>query len=451
MSENKRHIDDLFRKELSGHKAEPPAEVWSRISNHLAEKKRAAIIHVFTRAAAGVAVLLGLGGGLLYFITRDSLGDNFLSPENKLTIPSEIEMLHASGQTLPEAPAGIPPAGFPVDDRQGRGKTGKQEKLAAIPALAVQSGKHDLHRAAETTHLMHISYKKPDNIISGTLAAAPALHTQYVNAIEEKWLSRTETGRRKRWQAGIMIAPNYSYRSLSEGTQGRKAGYNSAETGLLTLTGRITIGYRINTRISLQTGMDMQTLGQDIGRLKVNTTFINREGRWYLSPGKSPESSPVVNNSLGHIQPDIASEEILRNRNYGSERLLSTVPGRHEDMGRVVQELYYLQAPVILQYRMLDGNTGMVVSGGLGVNFLTGNSVMLKLQGGSVNIGKTPGLRNLSLSGILGIGLESKIGENMSLVFEPRFTHFLTTVNPDLDHRHHPWAISFSGGIFHAF
>jgi hypothetical protein len=454
MSENKRHIDDVFRKELSGHKAEPPAEVWSRISNQLAAKKRAGLIHVFTKAAAGVAVLLGLGGGLLYFITRDSLEDYFLLPGNNSIIPSGIEMLHASGQTLTEAPAGTPPAGFPVDARHGREKTRGQEELTAIPALAVQSGKQYLPRAAEKPYLMHIPYKKPDKVISGTLPATLAIHSQSAASIrgpEEKWLSRSATGRSKRWQAGIMAAPNYSYRSLSEGTQGRKAGYNNAETGLLSLTGRITIGYRINTRISLQTGVDILTMGQGIGRLKVNNAFLAREGHWYLSPVRTPESSPALNNSLGPVQPDIAPEQILRNRNYRHETLYSPVPGSYEDIGRVVQELYYLQAPVILQYRMLNGNTGLVVSGGLGANFLAGNNVMLKGHGESVNIGKTPGLRNFSLSGILGIGLERKIGQNTGLVFEPRFTHFLTTVNPDLDHRHHPWAISFSGGIFHWF
>jgi hypothetical protein len=43
MSEENRHIDDLFRSGLTGHKTVPPPELWKKINDQLASRKRSRI------------------------------------------------------------------------------------------------------------------------------------------------------------------------------------------------------------------------------------------------------------------------------------------------------------------------------------------------------------------------------------------------------------------------
>jgi hypothetical protein len=61
------------------------------------------------------------------------------------------------------------------------------------------------------------------------------------------------------------------------------------------------------------------------------------------------------------------------------------------DKGKVIQELYYIQTPVVLRFNLVNGNTTLLINAGLGLNFLAGNSVIFKQGGETTNLGKTIG------------------------------------------------------------
>jgi hypothetical protein len=459
MSEDKRHIDNLFKEGLSGHTESPPREVWDNISNHLSVKKRTGIILVVSRLVAGILMLLGIGGGLMYYFTQENLRDNHLSPGNLVAVPiPEMEIVPAPDQSQPYISSSDPLS------------------AASLGKYSLPSGDHetkadDLH-SVRRTPLPIMPTGKAGRLVS----VIPGKRTLSLNAgtSEERSLalnSETHTGytwqgekdtepahKRSKWQAGIMMAPNYSYRTLTEGSAGTpgKAGYNSTERGLMSIAGRITVGYTINDRFSIQSGLDFLNMGQSIGGLEVfNDPFAIQVLR-FNAPDEFSDNSPSFHNSLGEIHNTNSQVYITDNHkrvlnDFTGSVPLSTVLSRYHDIGKVNQELYYIQIPAVLRYRLLNGDTRLVLSGGLGINLLAGNRVILEHQRKMINIGQTLGISSINLSGLAGIGLERSISKNLIMVFEPRFSHFINSVNPGLDHRHHPYAFSFYGGVTFRF
>ena len=464
MAEEKKHIDDLFREGLSGHKAKPPPEVWDRVSNHLAAKKRARIIPFVMKLAAGLAILLGLGGSLLHFIMQDTPEDNYLSPENVVIIPvPENGIIHSPDQSLLSKPlADLPAAGNGPGN--GIASPGYMAEKETIRKASREDHIHEysLHEASDKFPA-YISSLKPSSLVNDIPdRIVPAnLPQSYMSIPErhEESLAVSFPEHKKRWHAGVMMAPNYSYRTLSAASSGKmeEAVYTRDERGLLSYTGRLVLSYIINDRLSVQSGLDFVNIGQSTGGVRI---FHSQPYREMLRSGyiqaNLPENQPSFNNSLGQINT-AGSNVVISGKSHtppDNNIALHSVSGEITniyDKERIVQQLFFIQAPIVLRYHLLNGNTGLTVSGGLGANVLAGNRVLLERHGEAVNIGETIGISTFNVAGILGIGLEKHLGNSMILAFEPRFSHFLKSVNPSLDHRHLPYSLSVYGGIFYRF
>jgi hypothetical protein len=464
MSEENRHIDDLFRSGLTGQETVPPPELWKKINEQLASRKRSRIIRAFFRIAAGVAILLGFGGSLIYYLIQDNPGDNYLSPET-VTIPMSgqesapdhspfsipltepLSGLAAGGTNLSglltgtdqsvtagESDAFVTATGVRVKKKHGTDDLGYPDQINPLGAGRLQSSQERHLKSLVTTPV-------------------PVIHRN-----QELLPPHPGDGRGSRWQAGIMTAPNYSYRSLSRGPDKSidKAAFNSTETGLVSLTAKIAVRYIINERLSFQSGFEIVNMGQSTGVILYDLSASQRLRSAYLQSGP-PQEVPSFQNSLGTVRS--AEDKILVTRehewNYeGFTPFLLPVTENYNkliDRGKVIQELHYIQTPFVLRFNLVNGNTTLLINAGLGLNFLAGNRVIFEQGGGTLNLGKTLGIRNISISGLAGAGIERNIGNNTSLVIEPRFTHFISSVNRTTVHRHHPWSISVFAGFSRKF
>jgi hypothetical protein len=264
-----------------------------------------------------------------------------------------------------------------------------------------------------------------------------------------------------KWFASIMLAPNYSYRNLSAANGGEfsKSQLNLYESGLISLSGSISIGYLFNERLSFRSGLSLVRMGQTINDVLVfDDPAVISAIRTVSPSGSIPFSSPAVNNSLGEISSSGPAPYITDNHKRELNYAIGIVPdnnlvfaGRGEGTGSLIQGLSYLQIPVELRYLLISGNTDLVLSSGLGVNFLAGNNVILRYQGDNVNIGHTRNISSFGLSGTVAVGLERKLGDNVKLLAEPRFSHFISPVNTTGDMLSRPYAFSFFMGISYGF
>ena len=453
MSERKQHIDDIFRQGLADHKKAPPGKAWKRISAGLEKNKNRALVLSFARIAAIIALLLGFGGGLLQILRQDN-EDNYLSLDTLVT---------SDWPEIADMPAPRQPPSYITDPEISAEAENRLTGLLFRESEIIRYENID----HTTTASQYAQNKSRDNQLPALASGLPASKLASTNAdmhqeIKRSGLTTTTgdhgySGREKRWSVGVMVAPSYSYRSLVTASF-EKAQFNNVESGLVSVSGRFTVVYQISDRLSLQTGIDLMKMGQNVE----NTVIYDDPGvisKYYYqtSAGNVVYNRYGVDNSLGEISLKGMSLLVSNRQKYSDGKTyFGTVPEFTQlrdgsGTATLTQGLYYLQTPVMLRYRLLEGRTSLVASSGLGVNLLAGNRVTLSYLGESVNIGETRDVRRFALSGIVGAGVEHELSDDLLLVVEPRLSHFITTVNSKSGHQPRPYSFSFYGGITYRF
>ncbi len=450
MAENKKHIDIIFREGLAKHRKSPPAGIWTNIHSKFEKRQRTGFIYRIAGIAATILILLGLGGGILQMFRLDKV-DNYLSTSSEtLTKPlPETEKMPAPRQP-PSHTAGEPQIAASGDTFH------PTEKI--IPATK-KDQELLTERAPRISPLPEAPGKRPASELFSAITQSPGLNRKDstlpdpVSPPDSKPFKQTG-----RLFAGISSAPNYSYRTLSNIRTGypSKDHYNSKETGLASVSMRLTAGYQINNRFSLVTGIDLLGMGQSIGGLMVikDPSVIDNLAESY--PRVLKRTIHPVTNSLGEIRSEgppllISDEYLLLTGDMAGSVPLKMYASTHDDPARLIQGIYYLQVPLIARYYITNGATSIYLNGGVGASFLTGNRVTLRYRGESFKIGQTLHINNFGLTGIFGVGFEKELLNNVRLNIEPRITHFITPANTGPAYISRPYSISFSGGIFYGF
>ncbi|MGF1585032.1 MAG: hypothetical protein ACFCUM_06900 [Bacteroidales bacterium] len=474
MSDKKQHIDELFRRGLSEHRSVPPPEVWGGISSHLSGKRRRRLLLYVARIAAGGLLLLG-SGGIMYYFMQGNRGDNYLSPGSIAT--------HSAEQEVPElrrAPLSVDKeenkiilpvaetATWPEESNVMAGNNSGSRKQKATEDILINA-EHGISKTGVQIKDGTIQPEYPELVLQETLTAVLSVNINpglaYKPAkpiITEHGLLTADAGtdmddRRNRWSAAVMIAPNYSYRTLSSINSGSftKEHYNSFESGLMSVSGSINLNYMISDRFSVQSGVDLLRMGQTIHRMKIFSDLLYKDAMTSGGLTNITYSRASFSNSFGSIEPSYTGNTTTaRASNYyylnnSSQEYYSQLDGYETE--DIIQGLYYLQTPVLLKYRLMNGKTGITVSGGPGINLLIGNRVILRQEGSNLNIGHTRNINRVSVSGIVAVGIERRLFNNIRLLIEPRFSHFISPVNSTGGLLSLPYSFSVFGGLSYGF
>jgi hypothetical protein len=436
MAENRRHIDDLFRDGLRDHISVPPPGAWDGISSRLAYGRRRAIYYQVARIAAAGLLLLGLGGGLRYILRQDSVTYSHPAAPAVASLPEASNDKAAGTDVSIAAVPGRVAYAWP-GDRKGEPDHHRAMLTAAEPVRQMQL---PALLASMPAGWLKPSHQTQRTIYTGVAAGEPVLPL----------IAATGRGRSGRWQASVMAAPNYSHRSLMESNgDNAKQSLNLYETGLVSVSGSLNISYRISDRLSFQSGLDLIRMGSKIKGL---TVFDDRESwlnRRNSEAGFAPRPGNYVSNSYGPVVGNATPESYSLSPSFdyqgkGYRQLSYFQDG--EGGSDQVHGFYFLQAPVMLRYHIPGENMDLVLGGGLGANFLVSNRVILKHEGENYDMGKTR-VNNFGLSGIISVGMERRLGNSMKILFEPRFSHFISPLNTEGNLYTLPYAISFFGGL----
>jgi hypothetical protein len=421
-----------------------------KINSRLEGRKRKAVALNFIRIAAAVVIIIGFGGGLMQLLRLNIGVDNYQSDYKILTIPSpDIAGMPAPRQTPPHENGNEEKVLIREQDIEIPESLKSTDLRLTSLILAPVIREPELPGPASARPAAKIEY--PDHT-TGIIAPAKYPMTSYTLP------GTLNSSKQGRWTAGILAAPGYAFRSLSAqgGRELNKAMFNNNESGIFAHSGRLIVSYMVNERLSLQTGIDLLKMGQNLENLYVVTepsAIDQLRNNW---PVSVPETMQPVQNSLGEITTTRSSMLVSNKLHYTSEQMFNDIQSDmnlsgSRDQGRIIQELYYLQAPVLLRYRIFNGNQGIVASGGMGASYLAGNSVLLKYHGENIDLGKTLNIRNFGLTGIAGLALEQRVSDKTILIIEPRLTWFITPVNSGAGHHLRPWSLSFYGGIAYTF
>jgi hypothetical protein len=481
MSDKDLHIDKLFKDHLVGHKVKAPANAWERLSADLHTTKRKRPLWIWRSAAAALLLLVAFGAGYL-------LSEYKLQQEQITTTEPVIERTPGKTTAKPET---LTQDDFSIAESTGDQVSDISDK-PATDADALQKQKSDQAFAPDVAPVDRIERLLPEYIIPShdkTLTAGlqkeesalpdsePAIKspdtdpafaddkkpTEEIPAEEDFPLMDAETLRKmlekdqdyamdfdllekdhaiSNWSIGARFSPVYSYRNLSgsdlvtaNGTI-EKNYFDAAEEGLLTLAGGISLNYQFNDRWSLGSGMYVSRIGQ-----------INNEVLAYASPESSGMFKLATSSGTVVINPR-KFESVMVQQQVSAK---DTISGGYIVLGDFVQNLDYLEVPLVVNYTLSDNRFAINLMGGLSPGILVNNRSFFAKDGEKLQTGTTQDVSPMIYNSVVGIGVNYSISEKVSINLEPTFKYSLSPVNTTGELNYHPYSLSWFTGISYKF
>lgn len=417
MVKNESHIDVLFREGLKDIEVLPPESVWENIKP--AAGKRANRVILF-RIAAGLAILVSLGM-MAYMFTSlpDTGGRNQMASGdgNDLSNLFDAGYIGLNVRTAELAETG-------QDEDQAVGITRNTEVpdeditdntpflinyTSGVKLDDTQKPASGLYGLAEYDDNVKLKTRQPAFIASGLSSVELA----------------EETAKERKWRFGAMISPTYL--SSNSGSQGFSPAGVDNESAILSYSGGFSVSYKMTGRLSIQSGFYYSSLSRRVEGVASYSGFSafasSKSGTIF---GVNTSSGTVNSTNNDVYLADIASSRINDYSLYDNFDPLKSdlIPFGSQ----LKQSFEYLEIPLLLKYKIIDGKMDFNVLGGMSYNFLIANNAWaIGDEGSSILLGTTEGLENLIFSSSLGLSMEYDLNEKLTFNLEPQLRYFLNS------------------------
>jgi hypothetical protein len=119
--------------------------------------------------------------------------------------------------------------------------------------------------------------------------------------------------------------------------------------------------------------------------------------------------------------------------------------------GEFSQVFEFMEIPVLVRYRLIDGRFGIELITGLSTSVLVGNNAYIDNKYGTQNIGKTLDISTFNLAGNAGLAANYALGDHFSVAIEPRFSYYLNSINQNSQVEFRPYRIGIFTGLTYNF
>jgi len=440
------NIDLVFRNGLKDYEVHPPPEVWNNIRPAVRKKQRPLVL---LRTAAAVAVLLSLTF-LAYKMSRQMTG----SLENNLITLNDTG---ESQQTtpVPERITTLQNILTPSD------ASSANRNRAVRTYLPETSGQNTLLTGNDTDPVQNVSYLAgSDNIsvnesttrMSDLLLLFETADTK-IKTEDPATLFIPEIlpeKKSEKWSIAALLSPTY-HTNFYTGNDQATSRLGDDEQALFSYSGGVAFSYKINKRVSVQSGLYYSSFGQELSGIN---SFGGFQPYDYTKSDRNFEvlttSGLVYTSNADIFLIDSRSDSRLTTR-YTKDYFDPAKANLQFIDNSLKQNFSYLEVPVIFRYKLIDKTVGFNLIGGLSSNLLINNSVYAAVDGGKYQVGKTEGLNLVTFSSSLGMGMEYNISNNLSLNLEPTFRYYLNPVSQSLGLRIHPYSFGIFSGISYRF
>ena len=486
-----KNIDKLFQLKLKDHKVKAPANAWSRLQNDLHQPAKRGYFWLSRAAAAAVLLMIAFGGGYFYSdLSRhddgeiaelpraeksqtiqnpDSQTADFIEKENvnqgvidqDKTFGNDERSSSSQNSTAinnqSKSASTQPVIKQDVDEKIFAGaKVEVNETNVAIdesaaeiantpetlPNINVEQGGVLAENIGGDNKLIPADTQSDEIIQSDEIPTMSdeMLHQLLISGNDEfahiniPGANKVSNGN---WKIGGRVSPVYSYRSINGSAleipdETVDAGYfNDNESGLTTIGGGLSLEYMFNERLSMGSGMYMSRIGQQ-----------NNEVLAYNDPKSSNMYKLTTSTGTVTVNP-VKFESVIVNQAASAK----DSPGDYTVNGTFIQNLDYLEVPLVLKYKVLDKKFSVNVSGGLSPGILVNNRSYFEFEGEKLQTGTTENIDPFIYNSVLGIGLEYAISRKFFISMEPSFKYSLAPVNSNNGIEYHPYSISWFTGI----
>src|ERR1035437_6384300 len=473
------HIDEYFNEGLENIEVNPPEEVWNNITKELDRKRRVRLFTIWTGMAAGLALLVSLG---IYFANNTNVKPQ-LTGNSKATLNTHQNSDHTNAKTVISEPSNNAgshsKAKINEQDAHASGtnvtEISTPVEIKSISPVIIDTDNNltaksafdenrplvkDENSASEQLNLINTHKIKLENKIPSSLLAPKQTEPVKIANIDfsEPTLQPTlsDKPKTKHWSMEGQVAPQYSYRNISavSGNGPNSNVYNKSEDALVAYVGGIKVNYETSKRLSFQTGIFYSVMGQTM-----NKVYGVKEQSGMSTYAATQKSAYWLNNSLGPVAINGSEQVSTQNQSISSTDAIyssiyvnkasgnvltaldaSSNQGVLVENAQIIQQLKFIEIPVLARYKIIDRKLGCNLIGGVSTNVLVNSDVLLKQNGSKQNIGETTNLQKINYSGTVGIGLNYRWFKNINLTLEPTYKYYLNSISLNENMKVHLYA-----------
>lgn len=480
---NKKNLDRLFQEKFKDFDDKPNKSVWNNIQSQLKEEDDKLIIVIpFWLKLSGIAaslVLTLLIGNSIYNSEKEStpiIVDSPKKPKNKTNSPYLPEQDVKKNNSVKKED-------FITNSNQSKIKSSNNNASNNLSNTNLKTSiassnnnkdensnqinsnlktntitflnKEETPNNAETNGLMQKN--NPPNTINtiqsekfsqetNTALAENSLDnknttsaleevTKEENAIETVIAEKEELNNEKeeelnRWSIYANAAPVY-YNSFGKGSSIDKQFMDNNKTGEINAAYGLKVGYALNDKVKIRTGVNKLNLSYDINDVIV-----------YQNISNNPKVIRNVSfNQINNLDITIISgnESFLQIPNLGFIKNVS-----------LSQRISYYEIPLEVEYNLINKKFSLNIIGGVSSFFLEDNELVSEFEGNKTKIGEANNLNTVSFSTNLGIGLYYDFSKHVQINIEPTFKYQINAYN-NTSGDFNPYIIGLYSGLSYKF
>ncbi|GGW38570.1 outer membrane beta-barrel protein [Arenibacter certesii] len=251
---------------------------------------------------------------------------------------------------------------------------------------------------------------------------------------------KVATAKGGKWSAGPSVAPVY-FNGIGEGSPINSILASNSKTGNVTLSYGVNVAYEVSKKVSIRSGIHKVDFGYNTNDVSFSSSF------------NAPAQAQLTNINYTNTAQSIVLRETRRQLGAPQSDMQVALdftgksPAR---MGKMGQQIGYLEVPLEVNYAILDSKFGVNLIGGLSSLFLTDNVVVLQSSGQTTELGEANNINSVNFSTNIGLGLNYEFSGNLKLNVEPVFKYQLNTFN-DTSGNFNPYSIGVYSGFSFKF
>ncbi len=220
------------------------------------------------------------------------------------------------------------------------------------------------------------------------------------------------------------------------------------------LSGGFTVQYQATNKLSLQSGVNYNTISQNSDGVPIafaghnwissRNDYTYQEGAY--TSNKASSNNANINTSLGVANLTLpAGTDVLNTKRF------ETSYTEWAQNYRFSQNTGYIEIPFIARYQLLGKSLGLHLLGGINTNILVSNRAILINQQEILAKGKVEDLNALSFSTSMGLGINYTLLEKLQFSLEPTLKMMLNDLNKNSNIEAKPYTIGIYTGINYRF
>lgn len=497
----KKHIDRLFQEKFKDFEASPAPQIWKNIESELDSKRKKRIVAIPLWAkiggiAASLLLLLTIGSKVAQQSSTPIVDTN--TKEVKPSSNAKKETNTVINDIKINTP--IKTASAPLKTNQQETTTvSKNNSKRTIKQHSKAFNTNKQYRVAEAVSSPVVTNSAINKSTTNKLAASNTKYTNTTNSnnidktnlvnkkedilqlptntgiantgdnstkqqespLEEDNLkatsiteaiaevetakddSKTSSNNSKKvankWTVYANVAPVY-YSSLGKGSHIDEQFVNNSKEGEINTSYGVTVGYTLNDRMKLRSGVNKLDLSYN-----TNDAIVYESVASYPTTMAAPAPNIDTKNKVSGKSVSISSF-----RNLNVNKSSSSFIENEITPVSLNQKMSFYEVPLEIEHNVVNKRVGINVIYGVSTFILEDNEVISELNGENTIIGESNNINPVSFSTNVGLGVNYKFSKDLKMNIEPTFKYQLNAFE-NTSGNFNPYVLGVYTGISYNF